>query len=126
MSPSLELYPSDPSEYLDQRSYPVGLHDILDSSICRFAYNLGIDTIILQHEVGEINAVTEILDTRLNSYDHLISLEGEHQWFDVQNPKYIAIWFLNYGFITRDQNGQYHEINDYYIDSDDMNLVKFI
>jgi RNAse (barnase) inhibitor barstar len=51
-----------------------GQLDVLDQPLCKMMKYLGIDTIILQHEVGEHDAVTEILDARDSSYSHLCQL----------------------------------------------------
>jgi hypothetical protein len=56
------LYPS-----VGNFSGGVGELDMLDGPVCRLAKELDIDLVVLQHEVGGHDAVTEFLDTRPNS-----------------------------------------------------------
>jgi hypothetical protein len=74
----------------------IGQLDQLDGPICVLGHNLGVDTIILSHEVGGHDAVTEIIDLRDNAYDHLTH---ELQVFDDENDEdgnriYPKIWSL--------------------------------
>jgi hypothetical protein len=55
----------------------IGAADGLDQPLCNLARKLGIDTLILQSEVGRRDAVTEILDTRSDSYTHLCQFQEE-------------------------------------------------
>jgi hypothetical protein len=97
------LYPIDSSKYWNKKNMSPGLHDFLDQPLCNLARELNIDTIILQHEIGEFRAVSEILDMRENTYDYLVKMQAEREenienrcW----NPdiKYTTIWFTDYGF----------------------------
>lgn len=91
------LYPIDSSKYWNNQNMSPGLHDFLDQPLCNLAKELEIDTIILQHEIGEFRAVSEILDTRENTYDYLTKMDIENRCW---NPdiKYATIWFTDYGF----------------------------
>ena len=121
---STPFYPTDRSLYWSDRNYPGAVYDLYDQPICEFARLLNIDTIILQHEKGEYRSVSEILDTRPNSYSHLVSVGGEGNWFSDISDRYSATWFLEYGFITKESG--YKIVNDFYIDYDDLNRVKFL
>lgn len=96
------LYPTDESKVWSKDQMENGPHDFLDQPICEEARKRGIDTIILQHEVGEYRSVTEILDTRLNSYEHVIDLDEEN--IKVENlpivERYPTIWFTDNGLLT--------------------------
>ena len=54
-----------------------GEFDHLDQPLCRLARRAGFDTLIFQHEAGRGRPISEILDTRANSYDYLISTQKE-------------------------------------------------
>lgn len=95
------LYPIDKSPILNKNNMKQGLHDFLDQPLCKLARELGIDTIILQHEIGEYRAVSEVLDTRENSYDYLVQIEDNSPCW-VPNLKYHTVWFLEYGLINED------------------------
>jgi len=96
----------------------IGIHDDYDQKICKMARELKIDTIVFQHEIGETRAVTEILDTRDNTYDHLVRVNViTKPWYKI-SKKYPTIWFLDNGFIT---NMKCKKID---IDRDDLNIVK--
>jgi hypothetical protein len=56
----------DPSAFV---SHPMGTFDFLDQPICNMARAQGYDTVIFQHEMGEHDAVTEIMSTR-QDYKH--------------------------------------------------------
>lgn len=45
--------------------------DELDQPLCRMASKLCYDIVILTHMVGSHQVVTEVLDTRNNSFDYL-------------------------------------------------------
>ncbi len=49
----------------------VGAFDYLDQDICHSARQFGFDTVVLQHEVGGHDSVTEIIHTRENFEDFL-------------------------------------------------------
>ena len=100
-----------------QVNITIGITDDFDQDICKMARELKIDTLILQHEIGETRAVTEILDTRENTYDNLIRVEERKNWYKI-SKKYPTIWFLDNGFIT---NIKCKKID---IDREDVNLVK--
>ena len=70
----------------------IGQLDALDGSVCKLAALLGIDTIVLQHEVGSFDCVTEILDARENSVDHICSLNVMNSY--KHNDDFPKIWFL--------------------------------
>jgi hypothetical protein len=53
-----------------------GAHDGWDQPLCRWARSLKIDCLIFQHELGKHRGVTEILDTRVDSYSQLINVGG--------------------------------------------------
>jgi len=57
----------------------IGIHDHYDQIICSLAKDLGIDTIIFQHEIGETRSVSEILDIRTYSYDHLVRIVNKYK-----------------------------------------------
>jgi hypothetical protein len=96
------LYPIDKSSILNGQNMKQGLHDFLDQPLCNLARELNIDTIILQHEIGEYRAVSEVLDTRENSYDYLIRVEDSSPCW-LPNLKYSTVWFPEYGLV--DENG---------------------
>lgn len=89
------MYGSEDEVYLN-----IGLHDHYDQEICKWAKILEIDTIVFQHEIRETRSVSEILDTRNFSYDHLVRIEGEKEekWYDI-SEKYPTIWFIDNGFV---------------------------
>jgi hypothetical protein len=60
---------------------------------------LGIDTIVLQHEVGSYDAVTEILDARTNSIDHLCSINTISNKINSSFDEFPKIFFLEDGII---------------------------
>lgn len=68
------LYPTDSAKLWSERNFKPGNHDFMDISLYKAAKNNGLDTIILQHEMGEFRAVTEILDTREDSEKHVYRL----------------------------------------------------
>lgn len=128
------LYPSDKSLNWHYSGLKAGNFDDIDQNICLFGRSLGLDTIIFQHEIGEYRSVTEILDTREDSYDHIVRLgEGiRKSWFnnqdevDEEDPlfKYNTIWFKDYGFII-EQDNQLEKLYDFFVDKNDINKVKF-
>ncbi len=70
----------------------VGDFDFLDQIICNFAKNLGYNTIILQHEIGSHDCVTEILHTN-NYQDDLYRIEDVKSKQTHHKTKYPKIWF---------------------------------
>lgn len=69
------FFPTDDSKiWSSYRNFKTGNHDFMDVAIYKAAKKRGLDTVILQHEVGEHRAVTEIVDTRENSQNHLYRL----------------------------------------------------
>jgi hypothetical protein len=122
------LYPTDKAKYFysdfkDRGSatihFGAGSHDDFDQEICKMARDLNIDTLILQHEIGETRAVTEILDTREDSYENLVRIDTKKELYKV-NQKYPTIFFLDNGFIT---NMKCNKID---IDRDNLNILKCI
>ena len=109
------LYPTDKSTYWSDAE--IGANDDIDQEICTYATLLGLDTIILQHEVGEYRAVSEILDTRADSYCHLFRVKEARSWY-APSKKYPTIWFTDDGFVT--DKGATH---DFKIDAEKMNTV---
>lgn len=80
-------------------------HDWMDQSICNMARNQGIDTLIFQHTIGKGRAVTELLDTRADSYSYLYRVTGRNTlarpWY-VPNAQYPTIWFpTTDGFVPK-------------------------
>lgn len=112
------LYPTDESKYWTQETLGAGTHDYIDQVICRYARQLGIDTLIIQREIGEYRAVTEILDTRSDSYSRLVRVEGTQDWYK-PSSRYPTIWFTDQGFISN--GGITHDFN---IDPTDSDIVK--
>ena len=102
-----QLFPSVPF-YLPDNAEPVktstGQLDFLDGSICKLAALLGIETIVLQHEVGSFDCVTEILDARENSVDNICSLDVMTS-SNAKNhrDKFPKIWFLENKIIVSRQ-----------------------
>lgn len=94
------FYPTDESPHWDPRNFPTGIMDSFDQPICQYAKFLGIDTVVLQHEKGEKRSVSEVLDTRDDSYEYLTTVSTlTSSWFDV-SPRYNTIWFPSYGFVS--------------------------
>ena len=75
------LYPTDKSERWNKYNFGAGTHDYLNQYICRSASLLGVNTVIIQREIGEYRAVTEILDTRDDSYSHLVRVNTPQGWY---------------------------------------------
>ncbi len=68
--------------------------DWLDQPICNMAVEQGIDTILVQHEIGGRDCVTEILDVRKDSVNHLYELSGiVQQRPPKEKDPYPKIWF---------------------------------
>ena len=79
---------------------------------------LKIDTIILQHEISEFRVVSEILDTRVETYSHLFRTTTPRLWY-TPSEKYPAVWFTDNGFVT---GGDI--THNFKIDTSDLNIVK--
>jgi hypothetical protein len=72
----------------------VGDFDLLDQPICRMAQSLGLETIILQHEIGGHDCVTEILHTTPNFRANLIVLDKVMDKTDTPfKSEFPKIWF---------------------------------
>jgi hypothetical protein len=108
-------FDSDEDEDEDYKTNPkilknveAGQLDFLDAAICRLARLLKIDTVILQHEVGSFDAVTEVLDARENSVDHICSIDvtdsAEKKLH--QEKMFPKIWFLENGIIVSKETKQ--------------------
>jgi hypothetical protein len=82
----------------------IGQLDDLDGPICKLASYLGITTIILQHEVGSNDCVTEILDTRANSVDHLCTIPRVASRTSIENRE-SKIWYVDDGLLVVDKSG---------------------
>jgi len=85
----------------------LGAFDLLDQPICRLAKFLHLDTIVLQREMGEYRAVTEILDTRKDSFQYLIRAvpplaNKNDSWWTPTIPLCETVWFLGNGLLTPD------------------------
>ncbi len=65
--------------------------DFLDQDICKIARKLGFDTVILQHEIGSHDAVTEIIHTG-NYKEDLYEINDIKMKFKPQTI-YPKIWF---------------------------------
>lgn len=66
------------NEHWMEFSLDVGQHDFVDQILCHLVadtrgtrFDTLIDTFVFQHEIGENRSVSEILDTRSNSYSFL-------------------------------------------------------
>lgn len=121
------LYPSDRSDFWNESNMEPDSHDYLDQAICWFGRLLGLDTIILQHEIGETRSVTEILDVRSDTYQFLTQV-NPRPWFETIpsfSYKYPTIWFVDYGFVSNfSPSSQFDIFHDFIIDSNDANIVK--
>jgi hypothetical protein len=103
------LFPTDASKLWHK--YTIGIHDFLDLELYKLAIQQRIDTIVLQHEIGEYNSVTEILDTRPDSWKNVYKLPieltpdirsatDEYKEEKLQKTnKYSKVWFLDDGFL---------------------------
>lgn len=98
------LWPYDKDAMKSTLQWKIGEHDYFDQPLCHLARWLNYDTVLLQHEHGSHRSVTEILDTRLHSYDYLYRTTRDpiHQpWFPAAvHSRYVTVWFKDYGFIT--------------------------
>ncbi len=97
------LYPTDLLGRM-KSGEGVGDLDFLDQPICKMAQQLKLDTIILQHEIGGHDCVTEILHT--NDYEsNLFRVEGVLTKNLSHNTKYAKLWFPSDNGIM-DENGK--------------------
>lgn len=87
-------YQNGKVEYVGDRL--VELWDHLDQQICILAKQLGYDTVILQREAGNRQVNTEILDTRLDSYNYLCKSNKNNKFI-----KFNTIWFSDLGFYNK-------------------------
>lgn len=114
----------------------IGQLDELDQIVCALAHALEIDTIILQHEVGKIDAVTEIIDIRTNSMQkHLYSIPriASSKHHPAAAKRYPKIWTLSDGIYVADANNVAHNVEiesfnlrkgTFQLDSESLNLQK--
>lgn len=97
------LWPYDKKEMKSTLNWEIGSHDHFDQSLCHLARFLGYDTVLLQHEHGSKRSVTEVLDTRLHSYDYLYRTTRDpiHEpWFPASaRSAYPTVWMADYRFI---------------------------
>ncbi len=98
------LYPTDQPVYSTRSNFKfelsAGGHDFLDQYICVLAEAAGYDSVILQREVGEYRVVTEIMDTRQDSYSHLYKVPLEKDsWLPI-DKFHPTIWYTNYGLLN--------------------------
>lgn len=99
------------------------MYDKFDQLVCELAQHQGIDTLIFQHEMGKERSVSEILDTREDSYNHLVRIvpgnfvkQPWYQW----NERYPTIWFVQqHGFLVDTKC-----CLDFELDTENLNLVK--
>lgn len=68
---SPDLLKIDRKVYLGKYLELYAYEDKLDQPLCKLAQELGYDLLILTHMVGSHQIVTEVLDTRENSFKHL-------------------------------------------------------
>lgn len=94
------LYPTDRSQYIGKIK-PNAL-DFIDQEICLMAKKLRLDTVILQHEIGAVRSITEILDVRDFSYGFLsrVAEPIHNSWFTYHDSRYTTIWFPNSGVLS--------------------------
>ncbi len=98
----------------------VGEFDFLDQPICNLARELGIDTIILQHEIGSTDCVTEILDTRKDWKQHLYEIPNVLVFSDVKHTRFPKIWFPRDDGIVRVQTNRFQFANTVQYDVDNV------
>lgn len=84
----------------------IGQLDYLDQPICRMGKFVGLDTIILQHEVGSHDCVTELLSCRPNAYESLVTAPRDIQYSRSKSHKILSeddifnkIWFPRSDYI---------------------------
>lgn len=108
------LYPTDENNIWNEGNFHAGIHDWMDQPICTMAAELGYDTVIFQREIAKTigmdsaEAVSEILDVRANSYEHLYNLSDSivvEPWKNF-NPNYPTVWFKDYGLIQSGDLGE--------------------
>jgi hypothetical protein len=92
----------------EKKKVEIGQLDFLDGMICKLARLLGVDTIVLQHEVGSFDAVTEVLDARENSVDHLCSLNVINTTYSsaTNSEEFPKIWFLQNGVVLSQETDE--------------------
>jgi len=77
--------------------WQVGLHDYLDQAICFYGRDAGYDTFLFQREYGTTRMVTELLDVRAFSEQHLFRLKTPAKF--PFSSKYPTVWFTEFGFV---------------------------
>jgi hypothetical protein len=90
------FYPTDDADHLP-KGLGIAIFDTLDQPICAMAKLLGFDTIVLQHEIGHHDCVTEIMHTgdyraALFRVDAIQSTMPPQKNV-VQSLKHAKIWF---------------------------------
>lgn len=95
------------AKYWSERNFGTAMHDDFDQDICEMAREYEIDTVIFQHEPGSKRAVSEILDTRPDTYQHLVRITNrnfiERPWYK-WSTIYPTIWFVKKdGFLVNSQ-----------------------
>lgn len=127
MFPSQAYVPKNSklSKKMNEETMPIGLHDFLDLDICVMARKLRIDCVILQREIGSMNSVSEILDTRLTTHMALTRITDPDlklPWFPVQKEtRYPNTWFpKEHGFVMDESC-----CRSFHLDPNDANKVIF-
>lgn len=82
--------------------YNFGKFDKMDISLFWMAKSLHYDTVLLQHEYGEIRSITEILDVRPRhiSYESICRIADCNLQFG--SDDHPLIWLPRYGFVEYD------------------------
>lgn len=100
------LFPTDTIDKDKDFRFLVGASDWMDQPICELAIEQGIDIIVLQHEVGQRDAVTEVLLTSKNLGAHLYSASEVYTTF-THRGHYAKIWFpMDDGIVVGDEEGK--------------------
>lgn len=101
------FYPTDKQK--DLFGNGVADFDFLDQDICKLGLKLGFDTIILQHEIGNHDSVTEIIHT--NAYkDNLYEINNVKISLK-QQTIYPKIWFPKENGLLKFENGKKKQIS---------------
>ena len=90
----------------------VGQLDKFDMPICIMARELGYDTIILQHEIGNLDAVTEILDVRQNASQYESTWEINDILASTKSStEFPKVFFPETSYVTKvDDDKNYHAL----------------
>lgn len=122
------MYPSDTEKYkfkyMSDNNMNAGIHDWADQPICRAARHLGIDTLVLQREVGEQRTVSELLDTRFDSYQYLYRVTDRNTFetpFLTPSKKYPTVWFPGQHGFVMDRSRCY----GVHINTQNLNIVDY-